>query len=528
MHWKIAVSYLVGYVFLDWVSYVHPVLPLSITPWNPPPALSLFLLLCFGLRNWPLLFVAALAADVLVRGVPGTWAVHVEAAALLTAVYGGAAFVLRKRLPGGARIETAHDLWNFFLVAVPATFVVACSYVGLFATVGRVTFDELVPNIAKHWVGDLNGILVFTPMLMAVHALRQAPLRWPGPRVVLEAGAQTASIVLSLWVVFGLPQIDEFKFFYLLFLPLIWISVRWGLLGATLALVGVQLGLIVAIQLGGYHSATFVQLQFLMLALAITGLMLGTVVSQRERMEQALMNKQTSLNRALQFAAAGEMTSALAHELNQPVTALSNYLRAAQSILTRSDRDERLLDETLNKAASEAQRAARVVQQLREFFRRGATNMAEVDIAALVAEVIETVRSRATTAEVQLEVVLPPGLPPLPADRTQLAMVLHNLLVNAIEAIVASAPKRRLVRVELIDQLDAVKVVVDDTGPGIAPDIEATMFEPFATSKPEGMGLGLAISRTMVRAHGGDLAAERLPGGGARFVLSLPRGAAQR
>ena len=525
MHWRIAVSYLVGYVFLDWVSYVHPVLPLSITPWNPPPALSLFLLLYFGLRNWPLLFVAALAADVLVRGVPGTWAVHVEAAALLTAIYGGAAWALRKHLPGGTRIETARDLWVFFLVAVPATFAVACGYVGLFATVGRVTVDQLLPNIAKHWVGDLNGILVFTPMLMAVVALRHAPLRWPAPRVLLEVAAQTASIVLSLWVVFGLPQTDEFKFFYLLFLPLIWIAVRWGLLGATLALVAVQLGLIVAIQLGGYHSATFVQLQFLMLSLSITGLMLGAIVSQRERMERRLMDKQTSLNRALQFAAAGEMTSALAHELNQPVTALSNYLRAAQTILERPDRDERLLDETLNKAAGEAQRAARVVQQLREFFRRGATSMTSVDLAALVAEVVETVRSRAATADVQLEVVLPPAIAPLPADRTQLAMVLHNLLVNAIESIVASAPPRRSVRIELVDLGDAVRLEVADTGPGIAPDIEATMFEPFATSKPEGMGLGLAISRTLVRAHGGELAAESRPGGGARFVLSLPRDA---
>jgi C4-dicarboxylate-specific signal transduction histidine kinase len=242
-------------------------------------------------------------------------------------------------------------------------------------------------------------------------------------------------------------------------------------------------------------------------------------------MERALTDKQTSLNRALQFAAAGEMTSALAHELNQPVTALSNYLRAAQTILGRADRDEQLLDATLNKAADEAQRAARVVQQLREFFRRGATNMASVDLAALVNEVVETVRGRAATAEVQLEVVVPPGLPPLPADRTQLAMVLHNLLVNAIEAIVASAPQQRSVRIELVDQGEVVRIVVDDTGPGIAAEIEATMFEPFATSKPEGMGLGLAISRTLVRAHGGELAAERRPAGGTRFVLNLPRDA---
>jgi len=523
MNWRIAVCYLVGYVFLDWVSYVHPVLPLSITPWNPPPALSLFMLLYFGLRNWPLLFIAALAADLLVRGLPGTWAVHIEAAALLTAIYGGAAYLLRVRLPSGARLETARDLWVFFLVVVPATFFVASTYVGLFATVGRLGVEELLPNILRHWVGDLIGILVFTPMLMVVVALNRSGFDWPTPRVSIEIAAQAASIVLSLWVVFGLPQTDEFKFFYVLFLPLIWTAVRWGLPGATLALGGVQLGLIVAIQLGGYHSATFVQLQFLMLALAMTGLMLGTVVSQRERVERTLLQKQATLNRALQFAAAGEMTSALAHELNQPVTALSNYLRAAQTMLQLPERDEQLLDETLNKAASEAQRAGRVVQQLREFFRRGTTNLVGVDVATLVNEVADSVRDRATLAEVQLEIVLPPEVPPIDADRTQLAMVLHNLLVNAIEAIVAGGSAQRSVRLKLDDLPDSVRFEVDDSGPGIAPEIEATMFEPFATSKPEGMGLGLAISRTLVRAHGGDLAAEGLPGGGARFVLTLPR-----
>jgi C4-dicarboxylate-specific signal transduction histidine kinase len=240
-------------------------------------------------------------------------------------------------------------------------------------------------------------------------------------------------------------------------------------------------------------------------------------------MERTLLQKQGSLNRALQFAAAGEMTSAMAHELNQPVTALSNYLRAAQTILQRPDRDEKLLDDTLNKAADEAQRAARVVQQLREFFRRGATNTTSVDVATLVAEVVETVRNRAILAEVQVEVVVPHGLAPLDADQTQLAMVLHNLLVNAIEAIVSGGSTHRVVRLELIDLGDAVRIVVEDSGPGIAPEIEATMFEPFATSKPEGMGLGLAISRTLVRAHGGDLAAEPRAGGGTRFVLSLPR-----
>jgi signal transduction histidine kinase len=522
MQLRVVIGYLVGYLFLDWVSYVHPVLPLGITPWNPPPALSLVLLLRFGLRYWPCLFVAAFAADVLVRGLPAPWPVHVEAGLLLTAAYTGAAYLLQRQLPSGSRIETAHDLGAFVLIVAPATLVVAGSYVLLFATVGRVPLPDLAASVAHHWVGDLNGILVFAPMLMLVGRPNWSRLA-PPPRVMLEVAAQAISLALAVWIVFGLPEVDEFKFFYLLFLPLVWIAGRWGLPGASLALVGVQLGLIVAIQLGGYHTATFVQLQFLMLALAVTGLMLGTVVTQRERVERTLLRKESALNNALRFATAGEMTSALAHELNQPVAALSNYLTASQALLRAPRQDPRLLDETLGKAAAEAQRAGRVVQRLRDFFRRGATTPEQVELGSLIADVLGTVRSRAQLAEVSVVAETPARPQSVLADRTQVALVLHNLLINAIEAAATMPHERRLVRIGVEDHGASACVVVEDSGPGIDPQIEATMFEPFATSKAEGMGLGLAISRTLVRAHGGELTASGAAGGGARFVLTLPR-----
>lgn len=521
MKLHVAVIYLLCYVFLDWVSYVHPVLPIGITPWNPPPGLSLFLLLHFGLRYWPLLFPAALAADIIVRGVPAPWPVLVEAALLLTAAYACAAILLNRHLPSRPHLTTARDLGVFLAIVLPTTLLVSTVYVTLFMAADRVPAGEFIPSLFRHWVGDLNGILVFTPMLLTHIDLSQWK-RIISRKKIMEVALQAISIITALWMIFGLAETEEFKFFYLLFLPLIWIAVRWGLRGATLALVAIQLGLIVAVQLVGYHAATFVQFQFLMLALCVTGLVLGAAVSQRLQIEATLNRKQAALNQALQFAAAGEMTSALAHELNQPISALSNYLRASQTLLQAPNLDYPTLDTTLNKAVQEARRAGSVVHRLRDFFRRGSIETRATAPAQLVDDAVGAVRGRAEQAAIRITTQIPANLPLLQVDPTQIAMVLHNLLTNAIEAIVESNTARREITVRLAQEQTIVIITVEDSGPGIPADVMSTMFEPFITSKPGGMGLGLAISRNLALAHGGDLHATVAARGGASFVLQLP------
>ncbi|HEX6927984.1 MAG TPA: ATP-binding protein, partial [Gammaproteobacteria bacterium] len=444
-----------------------------------------------------------------------------EAAALLTGAYTLAAFLLKKYFHDDVRFITARHLGIFLAVVIPVTLAVSTTYVALFMSVGRVPPGEFLPSMYRHWVGDLNGILVFTPALLAWRNPAVWRKGWTG-LMTLEVVAQMLSIAFTLWVIFGLTTTDEFKFFYLMFLPLIWISVRWGMRGATLALIAMQLGLIAAVQLGGYHAATFVQFQYLMLALCVTGLVLGAVVTQRMHMETQLSQKQAALNHALQFAAAGEMTSALAHELNQPVTAVTNYLRAGQALLRAPDADREMLYTTLDKAVQEARRAADVVHQLRDFFRRGSIELRQTTVGQLVADAVNALQDRAAQAGVRVQTRIAAPSLRLAVDPVQIAMVLHNLVANAIEAIAAAQAERREININVTSSEDAVSITVEDSGPGIGAEVATSMFEPFVTSKPEGMGLGLAISRTLVRAHGGELSAGNGALGGARFTLTLP------
>lgn len=513
-------AYFAAYLFVDWASYVYPVVPLGITPWNPPAGLSMALLLSMGARYWPALFVASLAADVIVRGTPANPAVLALAAGIISAIYGIAArFLLRVMAPQSA-FEGTRDLVAFVMVGVVASLAVAATFVGLYSAIGMVALDAVAIDILKYWVGDLNGILVLTPALLCL-------LRAPHPRVfasrfaTAEVALQILTLACGLYLVFAFAGQYPYRSFYVLFLPLIWISARWGLPGATLAQLVIQLGLIVGVQLADYRSATFVQLQLLMSGLCITGLTLGGMSSHRTRLQDSLQQKQADLNRAQQLSSAGEMTSALAHQLNQPMTALNGYLAACRFLLKAAPLDLERLNELMLKASAEAQRAGDVVSGLRDFYQRGTTRPERIPVAALVDNVAQLVRQQAVRDEVTLSTRHDDGAA-VRVDRLQVENALQNVLMNAVDSVAGAAPSRKWVEASTSSRDGRVEIRVRDSGPGIAADLVDSLFEPFTTSKAGGMGMGLAIARSLVHANGGELRLERSDGAGACFVLAFP------
>jgi signal transduction histidine kinase len=513
-------AYVAAYVALDWVSYLHPVAELAITPWNPPPGLSLFLLLRFGLRYVPLLFVAALAADFVVRGVTAHPALTIASSLVLASGYALVGWVLIRALGMGRSLVALRDVNLLVAAAVVGPFAIALAYVGLHCAFGMLPMADFADAAIQFWIGDAIGIVVTTPLLLEYAA---RPLRWR-PRFDALLLFEAAAVAAALWIVFGIKETDEFKYFYLLFLPLIAIAMRQGYRGAIVASLAIQLVLIVASETIGAASFVLRELQFLMLALALTALYLGMAVTERAAAQRAVAARDAALQRALRMASAGEMAAAIAHELNQPLSAIGTYVRACVLMLERPAPDP-LLRDTLERVSREVSRAGAVVKRLREFYRTGSSQRERVAPAVLVDAALESLRPRLAQTGIDVEIDCPPGLPRVYVDRVQLQAVLHNLVANAIDSLATMDGDVRRIRIAAA-AVDGsfVRIAVADNGPGLAAEAAPRLFEPFNSTKPDGMGLGLAMSRSIVEAHGGRLALAPVPTRGAQFEVLLPIG----
>ena len=226
----------------------------------------------------------------------------------------------------------------------------------------------------------------------------------------------------------------------------------------------------------------------------------------------------------MRFAVAGQLASALTHELNQPMTALLSYVRAAELMSEPQGAVDERLAATLRKAGAEAVRAAAVLRRLREFYRGEGGRPEPMDALAVCEHVAEALRDRMRRGAVEFELNRGERLPSVVTDRTQLEIVMHNLLTNSLDALDSLPPGRpRPRRIEVTGEArgNDVLITVDDSGPGISPALGERLFEPFVTSKISGMGLGLSLSRTFLRHQGGDLWTEPSRLGGARLVIRL-------
>lgn len=518
--WMVLLGYLAVYLLLDWASYIRPFEGLNITPWNPQPALAVALLLASG-RLWWVVWIGLVAAEGVVRGLPVDLFVAATASAALTLSYLGIARALQRWLSDGLRLATMRDMRALLAIIAVGSLANGCVYLGSVAAAGQGPEAPLIAAIGRYWIGDAVGLLVTLPLLLAAadptrRRLLAATLR---RRDFWVIAALTAALV---WVVFGQGSEERFKFFYLLLLPVVWASVRFGLTGAVLTAALTQGGLIVAVQTVPHPDLTVFQLQLLMAAVTVTGALLGVLVDERERADAQLRG-------SLRLAAAGQMSAALAHELSQPLTALANYAQACRLLLAPGQpvdgaRRAELLD-IAQCIARDSKRAGEVMRRLRDFFGSGATTLERVDAAALIGESMAAHEARARAQDIALEAQLPPVLPELWVDPVQLHVVLRNLIANAVEA-AAAAPAPAWVRVRARVQGAWLTVEVIDSGPGLAagqrPFDEPTAPRP--TAKAGGMGIGLSICRAIVEAHGGRLWAE--PVGAGHFCFTLPLDAA--
>jgi two-component system, LuxR family, sensor kinase FixL len=245
-------------------------------------------------------------------------------------------------------------------------------------------------------------------------------------------------------------------------------------------------------------------------------------LTERRQTETRLQELQSELFQMSRFTAMGEMASTLAHELNQPLSAIANYLKGSHRLLEDS-KDEAAVTvrDAVSKAADQALRAGQIIRRLREFVSRGESEKRVESIQKIIEEssALALIGARETGIRVKFHFSTSSCF--MLADKVQIQQVLVNLIRNAIEAM-EEVSRRELTVSTLGPDGGMVQISVADTGSGIPPDIAEQLFQPFFTTKPQGMGVGLSISRTIVEEHGGKIWIEPNPEGGTIFRIALP------
>jgi two-component system, LuxR family, sensor kinase FixL len=262
---------------------------------------------------------------------------------------------------------------------------------------------------------------------------------------------------------------------------------------------------------------------FLIMLAAMTYELCREIVASA-RIEREAREQRAQLKHLSRVAMLGELSGGIAHELNQPLTAILSNAQAAQHYLANKTGTPEVLSEILHDIVLADQHAGEVIGRLRALFRQGETQFGPLEVNTLVSDVLDIVRGDLVTRGIEVERELAPGLPKVSGDRIELQQVLLNLVVNACEAMSsakAGAARKLILRTFPVD--GSVAIEVEDTGPGFGAEQPERIFEPFYTTKPQGLGLGLSISQAIIRAHRGRLRGDAQPGRGACFRIELPK-----
>jgi signal transduction histidine kinase len=474
-----------------------------------------------GLRFAPALFVAGVISDGLVGGFPSGIQSTLASEAIVAIGYTGVAAALQRFAHADQGFPRVVDVVWLLLIVGAGTFAAACLVVTVLMMMHDLPPALMVHSIRHFFIGDLTGIVGLLPVLLTI---REAWHRWkelaPAARI-FDLGVFALGLGFALSVIFGVALSQELEFFYLLLPPVVWIGVRHGLPWCAMAILVGQLALISILALLDYPMPDFLAFQVLSLVVAATGLILGATVTERQRAERSLRQQQAEFSRVARLSTAGALGAAVVHEISQPLATVATYAYACRRLLVSEPADRELLDRTMANVESEIRRAGDIVERLRDFLGKSELRWCSIDLAETTQKVVNVLADEARTHGAIIRIDARP-LPRIAADHIQIEQALVNVIRNAIEAVADCLNRERWVRIRLRHVNDEVQVEIDDNGPGVSPDIAQHLFEPFETSKLRGMGLGLSLSREMIKAHGGSLQWDATVAVGARFVLRLP------
>ena len=455
---------------------------------------------------------------------------------------------LLKRFSFDNSLSRLRDVFNLVLLgAVISPMVSATLGVATLYLAGIEPYAHVANAWLVYWMGDGTGVLLATPLALAF-GRSGLPLNFS---LLAEYVALNALLLLSCLAIFGFFGLldtgqDSLTFSMLPFVMLI--AFRFGLLGTSLSTLLIVTVATVATGNGEgpfARSANFTNaalLDIFYAVLSLTGITLAALIAERERAElqrdelvrrQAITQVQEETNKKaaeLQDQLAhlsrvgmlNTLSGALAHEINQPLAAIRLNTETALFLLMRQPAALQDLRETLSDIREDGKRAGDVLKQARALLKKETGSREEVELNSAVSDVAKLMHPTVLKLGVQLDIQLGSPSRPIWADRVQIQQVVINMLMNACEAVEQNDRSLRLVRLTTSFSAETATVTVTDTGPPISDAEIQQLFEPFYTTKPGGMGLGLVICRSIVHAHQGKLTAVRNPKQGLTFTVEIP------
>jgi two-component system sensor kinase FixL len=512
-------AFVVGYCLLDRLDMMRfPVtsnLPLS----DLAGGLALALLVRQGPRLAPLVVAADLLSNLVAPGPHPPIIAFVCSGVTLGGCYALAAIYLRRF--SIAPPDSQRDLLRLIGVGALATLGRAIGDLMVVSQWGGIEPAAYLTTLIRGWSGNFIGMIMMAPLVASLGAART----WPGRRELIEFALQICLLGLTLVVMFADRQLHPFRYFYLLFLPQIWLAVRFGVTGATVGNFVVQLGMIAFFLTNPEPAETMFSYDIRLIALTFSTLLLGCAVNERRIAEAVLRQRQEEFARVSRLSLAGELAAALAHQLNQPLLATIAFTRAAQRFMETGETGEARADATqaMNEAVAQAERAGEIVRTLRGFIGKGEIERRPHTLTALARDAVTLVEPECARTGIRIVTAIDRGLPPVQVDAVQIQQVLLNLIQNAVDALDQPHISAKIILLSARRASDRmVEVEVCDTGPGLSSGAEQRLFEPFSSDKGNGMGLGLVICRGIVEAHSGRLWLDQSQPGRCVFRFTLP------
>ena len=516
----LAVTYIVGYVALDWASYVYPYGAFGITPWNPPAGLSFALVLVLGRGFIPFLLAAPLLADYLVRGWPLDTRLDLAASGGAAIVYAATLYWLTASwVRFDASLGSLRDIIVLIAVALSSAAVAALAFVVPLASSGTLSPVDFWPAAIRFWIGDAIGIVVFTPFLLLVATGRLRPL-------LTASNAVVATLVfVAVGLIFSLPGSAHLQLFYLLFLPIILIALSFGLERVTLGLVLTQIALIFGVYFTQEKAGAVTAFQLLMFVLALTGLLMGAIVTQKKSFELRLRRQHEALAKVTRIGSMGVFGATIAHEISQPLSAIATYAKIVDRELEREDGDRALAAEAARKAIVQVGRVGDIVHGLRHASKLGRSDVGPYPITQILEETFNLLRDDLHRHKITHEVHVEATEHSVEADRVQIEQVLVNVIRNAMQAMCDLPEVDKIISIRIKDAGPGfVEFSISDRGPGFAEEYLEQDLLPLSSTKADGQGLGILISRTIIEAHGGQFRIENGRNGGVvHFTLKAAK-----